>query len=183
MGEISSSPLPAYSSSSSSSSSSSLAYRDELEAALSSPQYQCNLLIPQLLEYKLSTDGICNFCNLSIHHSSSNCRLHCWHLSHQLPSAVKAPVVSSSTKLLKSVINDLPIWRKPYKTCTPFFKALEQLFSVHDVTDELLFKRYLFLSLSELSDADKTYAFDHIINTNQSWDAVKVSFSKAIRSI
>ena len=161
------------------SSNSSISITDDLEVTLSSPQFKCNLLIPQLLQYNMLTNNLCNFCHLSIHlHHQTAERLFSPFTSNTSVKPATTSSSESSTKLLKSVITDLPIWRKPYKTCTPFFKALEQLFSVHDVTDELLFKRYLYLSLSELSDADKTYAFDHIINTSQSWADVKVSFSK-----
>ena len=141
-----------------------LKYNTDLDSAMSSAQYDCNLLIPQLLTHNLLTNGLCNFCKLSLH-------LHHQFANSSSTSTTNLSKSSSTNKLLKSVITDLPIWRKPYKTCTPFFKALEQLFSVHDVTDELQFKRYLYLALSELSDADKTYAFDHIINTSQSWSS------------
>ena len=176
-GELSASPFSSYTSSSSSSSSSASSQKNELEEALSLPQHQCNLLIPQLFTHNLLTDNLCNFCHLSVHlHQQTAPHLN--NAASSITSVSSNNSASSQTKLSKSLINDLPIWRKPYKTCTPFFKALEQLFAIHGVTDETSFKRYLYLSLSELSDADKTYAFENIINSNQSWDAVKASFSK-----
>ena len=167
-------------SSSSSSSSSSI--------PLSSPQYSppsptshimsqlagCNMLINQLINSNfIDGNGLCIFCNTSLH----------LHNQVATPTSITTSSSSSASKLNKFLINDLPKWKKPYKTCTPFFTALEMLFSLHDVTDETLYKKYLQLSLSELPEHEKTYAYSHITSDSSlSWSRVKILFAERFES-
>ena len=73
--------------------------------------------------------------------------------------------------------------KSPFKTCSPFFNALELLFSVHGVVGDSLSKRYLQQSLSKLSDSEQTYAHEHITNNNNlSWLQVKTLFAKRFES-
>src|SRR5271163_1201873 len=50
--------------------------------------------------------------------------------------------------------------------------------NIHNVTDESLFKKYLHLTLDELSESDKTYTFNNIINTPNSWSSTKRLFAQ-----
>ena len=110
---------------------------------------------------------------------------HSLHL-HAQSSAQQAYVSSSSSStsssskslLDKNVIHDLPQWKKDYKICNTFFNTLEQLFVVHNISDESMYKRYLHLTLNELHDSDRTYAFNHIINTDHTWAEVKSLFAQ-----
>src|SRR3954469_21060898 len=88
IGELSSSPLPSFSSSSSK-------VQTDLDAAMSSAQYDCNLLIPQLLTHNLLTNGLCNFCKLSLH-------LHHQFANSSSTSSTNLSKFSSTNKLLKS---------------------------------------------------------------------------------
>src|SRR6185437_10524014 len=57
------------------------------------------------------------------------------------------------------------------------------LFTIHNVTDESHFKKYLQLSLSDLPEFEKTYAHTHITsNTSLSWSRVKVLFAQRFES-
>ena len=136
------------------------------------------MLVDQIISLKAHTNGTCNFCGVSVH------------IHHQSldPSSSTPPLVSSSssnikTKLDKNIIYQLPKWKTQYKLCTPFFNTLEMLFSVHDVTDESLFKKYLQLSLSDLPDFEKLYAHTHITSDSSlSWSLVKLLFSQRFES-
>jgi hypothetical protein len=80
-------------------------------------------------------------------------------------------------KLDKQLISELPKWGKSYKLCTPFFAALDLLFSVFNIEDESLKKRYLQLTLNEVQDHEKQYAHKHITHQSSlSWDQVKSLF-------
>ena len=117
----------------------------------------CNMLVSQLIELNfVDNSGLCTYCHVPI-------PLH----SQVLPAS--SPLISSSnssnsSKLDKYLIQSLPKWKKQYKLCTPFFSALELQFSIHNVTDESLQKRYLQLALSELPDYQQQYAHTHITN-------------------
>ena len=138
-----------------------------LTSALNSSSTACNMLIPQLLEHNLHRNSICTMCHQSLHlHSQS---------AGQLSSTSSN---TSKSVLDKNVIHDLPQWKKDYKVCNTFFNSLEQLFHIHNITDESLYKRYLHLTLNELHDSDRTYAFNHIINTEHSWDQIKSLFAQ-----
>jgi hypothetical protein len=130
----------------------------------------CNMLISQLLQNErfINEDGItCTMCNQSLH------------LHSQLATQLSTTSSNTSKSILdKNVIHDLPQWKKDYKVCNTFFNALEQLFIVHNITDDSLYKRYLFSCLDELHDSDKTYAFNHIINTEYSWSEIKILFAQ-----
>ena len=140
-------------------------------SSLSSTSHKvCNMLIPQLLEHRLLKDYQCIMCNHSIHLHSQT--------SHQQPSVNLSSSASSKSSLDKAVISDLPQWKKDYKVCNTFFNTLEQLFVIHNVNDESLYKRYLHLTLNELHDSDRTYTFNHIINTEHSWEQIKSLFAQ-----
>jgi hypothetical protein len=134
----------------------------------------CNMLINQLINSNfIDGNGLCIFCNTSLH----------LHNQVATPTSITTSSSSSASKLNKFLINDLPKWKKPYKTCTPFFTALEMLFSLHDVTDETLYKKYLQLSLSELPEHEKTYAYSHITSDSSlSWSRVKILFAERFES-
>ena len=158
------------SSSASTDSSSSKNVQEETSSKLSaflvsSSSTSCNFLISQLFEHKLIENKLCTFCHRSVHLHAN--------------TATQLSTSSSTSKsvLDKNVIHDLPQWKKDYKICNTFFNTLEQLFSVHNISDESLYKRYLHLTLTELHDSDRTYAFNNIINTDHSWSEIKVLFA------
>jgi hypothetical protein len=166
------------SSSASSSSPSSSSSPPNIPYSSSFPYIRtCGMLVSQLISLnKVATTGLCEFCGTSVH-------LH--NQSIMTPFAASTTLSSSSTsfKLDKNVINDLPKWKKLYKLCTPFFNALDILFTIHNVTDESHFKKYLQLSLSDLPEFEKTYAHTHITsNTSLSWSRVKVLFAQRFES-
>jgi hypothetical protein len=140
----------------------------------------CQMTINQLIAlHKVADDGLCEFCGISVHlHNQSVVTSSTATTSTSLSSSS-----SPSFKLDKNVINDLPKWKKQYKLCTPFFNALEILFTIYNVIDEAHFKKYLQLSLSDIPEYDKTYAHTHITsNTSLSWSRVKVLFAQRFES-
>ena len=150
--------------------------------ALSSSRCTCNFTIKVLLSIGVKHDENCS-CGVSVgQHAMSDEQLLLWSTpavssspSHSSPHYSSH---SSSLELKKIVSETLPLWNKPYKTCTPFFRALEQHYAIHNIQDESMFKRYLYLTLSALSDSEREFAFIHLINTSLSWNEVKESFAE-----
>ncbi len=141
----------------------------------SSYSWTCPLTINELLDHAalfVTADRKCVECGILV-------TLHSRPLSATPPPTSSHTSSSTSSKLDRNVLTELPKWRKPYKTCAPFFSKLELLFSVHSVTDVTLFKRYLQLSLTELSEYDQLYAHTHITDPSLSlsWAEVKRLFA------
>jgi hypothetical protein len=132
----------------------------------------CNILVSQIFQFNLLKGDVCKYCGLSPHlHAQSIAQI-------QPPSQQPSKISSSKSSLDKNVIASLPKWKKDHKVCNTFFNSLEQLFNIHNVTDESLFKKYLHLTLDELSESDKTYTFNNIINTAISWSRTKELFAQ-----
>ena len=143
----------------------------------------CPMLIPQLLSSNLlDKSNNCTFCRQSLVHHQQTIHQQSGTVVSSSNTAATVPGLSKS-KLNKNIISELPKWKKQYKLCTPFFNSLEMLFSVHDVTDESLFKKYLQLSLSDLPDFEQLYAHTHITSdASLSWSQVKSLFSQRFES-
>ena len=120
----------------------------------------CDMKVDHIVAMKsYDHDYNCVFCNVSVHmHAQSRSTSS----TSSTSTTSSQPSLSGSVKFDIQLTADLPKWKKTHKLCTPFFAALELQFSIYNVHDDSLKKRYLQLTLNDLHDHEKQYAHQHI---------------------
>ena len=125
----------------------------------------CHLTISQLQADGNKLTAPCFLCGLLVHH-------------HVTSASSSSHSPSSSKSLDKTVKADMPLWKTDFKVCAPFFKRIEQVFNIHSIHDDVLRRKYLYVTLSDLDAFDVQYVYDNIIQSSLSWDDVKLAFIK-----